>query len=89
MSRANVEELGAVLDELANALQSALALSAMVRRQMKTLATLVHTATLAQYLEIVSGRLIRRFATTSDLSTGWMRIGPPRELAGVHGQLMP
>jgi hypothetical protein len=38
MSRPNAEELGAVIDEVANALQAALGLAAMVRRQMKTIA---------------------------------------------------
>jgi hypothetical protein len=38
MSRPNSEEVGAVIEELTNALQAALGLAAMVRRQMKTIA---------------------------------------------------
>jgi hypothetical protein len=38
MSRPNPEELGTVIEELANALQAALGLAAMVRRQMRTVA---------------------------------------------------
>ena len=38
MSRPNPEELGAVFDELVNALQAALGLAAMMRRQMRTIA---------------------------------------------------
>jgi hypothetical protein len=38
MSRPNSEEVGAVIEELTNALQAALGLAAMVRRKMKTIA---------------------------------------------------